>query len=107
MKLTQRRNRSSWRELCCLVCLFGAYSTPYGSYCESELVRHDGISQILSVDLDSEFRGSESVNERREGAGEHLGYDQIAWVNPFNQYTALLSGVIDLGDEHSYLPSEK
>ena len=46
--------------------------------CESELVRHDGTSQILSVDLESEFCGSESVNERRKGAGEHLGYDQIA-----------------------------
>ena len=78
MKSTQRRNRSSWRELCCLVCLFGAYSTAYGSYCESELANHDGISQSLSVDLESELCGSKSVNERREGAGEHLGYDQIA-----------------------------
>ena len=73
MKLTH-----SWRELCCLVCLFGAYSTPYGPYCKSELVSHDGINQSLSVDLESELYSSESVNERREGAGEHLGYDQIA-----------------------------
>ena len=45
--------------------------------CESELVRHNGTSQILSVDLESEFCGSESVNERREGTGEHLEYDEI------------------------------